>query len=74
MLLTIEEGVSDGITQVILKKSVANNKYMDNYDENKESSFFQYLDVNSLYAWAMCQKLPIKNFEWCKDLRYKYLK
>ena len=29
----------------------------------------QYLDLNSLYAWAMCQKLPHKNFEFCKDLR-----
>ena len=41
------------------------------------SSFPQYLDVNNLYAWAMCQKLPVKNFNWCKDLRYvnqKFLK
>ena len=70
MLLMVEEGVRGGITQVILINSVANNKYMENYDSNKESSFLQYLDVNSLYAWAMCQKLPMKNFEWCKDLRY----
>ena len=41
------------------------------------SSFPQYLNVNSLYAWAICQKLPVKNFNWCKDLRYvnqKFLK
>ena len=43
---------------------------MQNYNENKESSFLRYLDFNSLYAWAMCQKIPVKNFNWCKDLRY----
>ena len=43
---------------------------MENYNENKESSFLQYLDVNSLYAWAMCQKLSVNNFNCCKDLRY----
>ena len=52
------------------KNSVANNKYIQNYNENEESSFLQYLDANSLYAWAMRQKLPVKNFNWCKDLRY----
>ena len=31
----------------------ANNKYMKNYDEIKDSSFTQYLDKNSLYGWTM---------------------
>ena len=70
MLLMIEEAVRGGITQVITKFSEANNKYMQNYDKNKDSSFLQYLDLNSLYAWAMCQKPPMKNFNWCKDLSY----
>ena len=65
-----EEAVRGGITQVITKNSVANNKYMQNYNEYEELRLIQYLDVNSLYARAMCQKLPMKNFEWCKDLRY----
>ena len=43
---------------------------MENYDQNKDSSFLQYLDLNSFYVWAMCQKLPMENFNWCKDLRY----
>ena len=70
MLLMIEEAVRGGITLVITKFSEANYKCMQNYDQNKDSSFLQYLDFNSLYAGAMCQKLPVKNFEWCKDLRY----
>ena len=31
---------------------------MENYDENKESLYIQYLDANNLYDWAMSQKLP----------------
>ena len=33
---------------------------MQNYDKNEDTSFLQYLDVNDLYAWAMCQKLSVK--------------
>ena len=47
----------------------ANNKYMKNYDKNKES-YIQYLDANNLYRWAMSQKLPVDDFKWEK----KYVK
>ena len=70
MLLMLENGGRGGITQVINKFSYANNKYMSDYDKNEDSSFLQYLDVISLHAWAMCQKLPVKNFNCCKDLKY----
>ena len=70
MLLLIKEGVRVGLTQVLQKYCVANNKYMQSYDKNKRQSYLRYLDVNSLCAWAMCNKLAIKNFEWVKDLRY----
>ena len=40
----------------------ANNKYMSDYDENKESSYLNYWDVNNLYSWEMSQKLPTFGF------------
>ena len=45
----------------------ANNKYMKDYDKNKESSYLRYWDVNDLYNWAILQKLPVNKFEWIKD-------
>ena len=40
---------------------------MKNYDNNEESSYIQYGNVNHLYEWAMWQKLPANKFEWIKD-------
>ena len=67
MLLMVEEGIRDGICYSIHRYTKANNKYMKNYDENKESSYVQYLDTNNLYGWAMSQKLPVNNFNWVKN-------
>ena len=67
MLLIVEEGIRGGICHSIHRYTKANNKYMNNYDENEESSYIQYLDANNLYGWAMSQKLPVSNFKWIKD-------
>ena len=67
MLLMVEKGIREGIYYSIYRYSKANNKYMKDYDKNKESSYLQYWDVNNLYGWAMSQKLPVNNFEWIKD-------
>ena len=53
MLLMVEEGIRGGICHSIHRHTKANNKYMENYDENKASSYIQYLDTNNLYGWAM---------------------
>ena len=39
---------------------------MKNYDKNKEASYTQYLVANTLYGWAMSQKLPADGFKWKK--------
>ena len=67
MLLMIEEGIRGAICHSIHRYAKANNKYMDNYDKNKESSYIQYLDANNLYGWTMSQKLPVNNFKWVED-------
>ena len=37
---------------------------MQNYNNNEESSYIQYLDANNLYGWAMSKKLPTSGFKW----------
>ena len=67
MPLMIEEGIRGGICHSIHRHARANNKYMKNYDENKESTYIQYLDANNLYGWAMSQKLPVNGFKWVNN-------
>ena len=67
MLLMVEEGIRGGIRHVIHRYAKANNKYKKDYDENRESSYIQYLDTNNLYGWAMRQKLPVNGFKWIED-------
>ena len=64
----VEKGIRRGICHSIYRYAKANNKYMKDYDKNKELSYLQYWDVNNLYGWAMSQKLPVNNFEWIKDI------
>ena len=68
MLLMVEEGIRGGICHSIHRYAKANNKSMENYDKNKESSYIQYLDANNLYVWAMSQKFPVNNFKWVEDV------
>ena len=56
MLLIFELGIRGGITQVVLKYTVANNPYKgDKFDPNKDTTYLQYLDTNNLYGWAISQ-------------------
>ena len=38
MLMIVERGMRDGISHAIHRYAKANNKYIKNYDKNKESS------------------------------------
>ena len=64
MLLMVEEGIRGGICHSIHRYAKSNNKYKKNYNNNEESSYIQYLDVNNLYGWAMSKKLPVNGFKW----------
>ena len=50
ILLMVEKKIRGGICQAILRYAKANNKYMKNYNKNKESSYIEYLDANNLYG------------------------
>ena len=64
MLLMFEKGIRGAMCQAICRYAKANNKYMNNYNKNKESSYLEYLDANNLYGWAVNKKLPIGGFKW----------
>ena len=68
MLLMVEKGIRGGICNAIYHHAKANNKYMNDYDKNKESSYLNYQDVNNLYGWTISQKLPVNNFEWIEQI------
>ena len=55
MLLMIEKGIRGAIWHCIYWYAKANNKYMKDYDKNKELSYIQYWDVNNLYGLE-CRK------------------
>ena len=68
MLLMIESGMRGGVCHVIHSYAEANNKYMNNYDENKEPSFLSFLDANNLYGCPIIKKLPVGSFKWVKSV------
>ena len=36
----------------------------DKFNPNEDTTYFQYLDENNLYGWAMSQPLPTGGFKW----------
>ena len=66
MLLMFEKGIRGGMCQISHHYVKANNKYFKNYDKNTKSSYIEYLDASNLYGWAMCKKLPVRDFK-CSD-------
>ena len=55
MLLTVEKEIRGGICHSIHRDAKGNNKYMKDYDKNKESSDLKYWDVTNLYGLPMSQ-------------------
>ena len=68
MLSVVEKRIGGGICHAIHQYAKTNNKYMKDYDKNKESSNLRYWDVNNLYGWVMSQKLSVNKFEWIEDI------
>ena len=63
----IEEGIRGGMCPSTHRYAKANNKYMNNYDKNIESSYLMYLGANNLYGWALSHIFPVNGFKWVND-------
>ena len=68
MYLFIEKGLRGGISYIAKRYAKANDKYMNDYDPKKPSTFISYLDMNNLYGWAMSEYLPYEGFKWLKNV------
>ena len=66
--LFIEKGLRRGISYIAKRYAKANNKYMNDYDPKKQSTFISYPDMNNLYGWAMSEYLPYDGFNWLKNV------
>ena len=74
MLSMVEKGLRGGICHIIHRYVKANNKYMKDYDKNKESSYLKYWDVSNSCGWAMSQKLPVGGFKWVENTSPQFSK
>ena len=64
--LFIEKGLRGGISYIAKRFAKANNKYMSDYDSNKQLTFITYLDKNNLNGWSMSEYLPYGEFKLFK--------
>ena len=65
--LFIEKGMRGGISNIYKRYALSNNKYLKNYDSNKESTFFMYWDANNLYGWGINQSLSYIDFNFLTE-------
>ena len=56
MLLMVEKGVRGGICHSIYQYAKANNKYMKDYDKNKETSSLKFWS-EIIYTVGQCRKI-----------------
>ena len=72
-MLFVEEGKRGGLSGVMgTRHVIANNKYLSNYDKNKESIFLAYFDATNLYGISMNQFLPYAGFAWWSEQSINY--
>ena len=70
MLLIVERGIKSGICHAVYQYVKDNNKYMKDYDKNKESKYLKYSDVNYWYGWKMLL-MTLNRLEALKNLKFE---
>ena len=69
MYLFIVTGLRGGISYIAAKRySKANEKYLRRYDPTGLSKYISYLDIVTLYGWAMSGYLPYGRFRQLKNI------
>ena len=66
--LFTEKRLRGRISYIAKRYAKANNKYINDYDPEKLSTFMSYLDMNNLYIWTMSEYLPYGQCEWLKNI------
>ena len=66
--LFIEKGLRSGVFYIAKRYAKVSNKYAENYDPEKTSTFITYLDMKNLHGWPMSEYLPYGEFKWLKDV------
>ena len=51
----VKKGIRGGIGHAIHRYGKADNKYINDYDKNKESTYLKYWKASNLYGWK-CRK------------------
>ncbi|XP_050516477.1 uncharacterized protein LOC126891343 [Diabrotica virgifera virgifera] len=67
MVHFFKNGIRGGVATCTKRMSIANNKFLSNFDPKKPETYIMYLDATNLYGAAMSQPLPWKNFRWLSD-------
>ena len=70
MLDMVKRGMRGGISVITHRYAKANNKYMNEYNKDDESSYIIYLDANNLYGYAMSEPLPYGNYKFLESDKF----
>ena len=63
----ITNAIRGGLTNSMKKYARANNRFMKDFDPEKEVSYIHYLDFVNLYGHCLMQPLPVGDFRWLQD-------
>ena len=66
--LFIEKGTRGGVSYIAERYAKANDKYMNDYDPEQQSTFITYLDKKNLHGWTMREYLLYEKFEWLENI------
>ncbi|XP_046806281.1 uncharacterized protein LOC124419759 [Lucilia cuprina] len=63
-LTFLQKGLRGDVAVCAKRHAIANNKYLDDYNDQMPAKYLIQFKDNSWYEWAMSQVLPQSDFEW----------